>query len=351
MEQTLLQGCRWKLHPATSIDFLHQFVLVLEEGTTRINVMQRAMIHLKNASLWEHVLQQQRRLQTPQPDQPRSFSPSTLAYASLLLAMEDLQIPLADKQACCLALLHIADLSTHTPFLSQAYNWLVYAHKLQQQLVRANQKPVQATRVPTAEPPAVVSPTRVPTPKQQAFTKADFDPPSAHCQKQAESQPAIVSPAPSTATTKTMDTCTTVSNSLTMQESTDSMEESRPQQEEESLFESDDESEEYPEDDRDDDLSDSEVIFYSHTYMGDGFEVMTLDMEEAGVGMGSCQVKAMDAFSLTSPLGPEGLPPGLILTESLDEDGFEVSYALVRGSVKAVEQLSSMLASPRDVVA
>jgi hypothetical protein len=85
--------------------------------------------------------------------------------------------------------------------------------------------------------------------------------------------------------------------------------------------------------------------------MGDGFEVMTLDMEEAGVGMGSCQVKAMDAFSLTSPLGPEGLPPGLILTESLDEDGFEVSYALVRGSVKAVEQLSSMLASPRDVVA
>ncbi|KAL3913180.1 MAG: hypothetical protein SGILL_006592, partial [Bacillariaceae sp.] len=364
METTLLKGCQWKLHPATPHDFLHQFVTVLDDSlnnNTKQNVLERGLLHLKNASMWEHVLLQQQQAQQQLPACTSSFLPSTLAYASLLLAMEDLQVALEDKQACCLALLQVADLSTHTPRLSAAYNWLVYAQQLQQQLVHSQQQqrqPQQPTVVgqpvtPTVAKAAsdVVSPSTTATTtatvsagqqqhQQQLATKADFCVPAS----KADFQPprgggavAIVSPTKSTCTMDTaatsgvnMETATSVSVKKLQREDDDSAEGN----------------------DYDDDL---EVIFYSHTYMGDGFEVMAVvddnNMEQCKYeeDYEACerQMEAADSFSLTSPFTCEDAPPELILTESLDEDGFEVSFHIANGMEK---NLSNMLASPRDVV-
>lgn len=406
MERQLLKACRWKLHPTTTHDFLHQFVQVLEESH-REDSLERSLTHLKNALAWEHVLhqqqeQQQSKKRSSSPVMFQPFVPSTLAYASLLLAMEDQQLPLADKQACCLALLQVADMSTHTPHLSQAYNWLVYAKNLQAQLVAAdNQKRQDAATspvTPAAATTRVVSPTTTATVSTgdivpeiaPAATKADFQPPRGSTDSSAPV--AVVSPATSTATT-TLVIMEDASNDANGEEGGNHsmmlVEEttvvlpfkaaSQSQQhhqhfrhpsvvvDEDDEGKQDQDASDFLEEDEtgaEDELR--EVIFYSHTYTGDGFEVMAIDMmddhdavnvemadhimittqDPATItthlnGASACE----EASFLASPSSTEISVADLILTESLDEDGFEVSYG-----DKQKELLANMLASPTNVV-
>ncbi|KAG7362110.1 cyclin-like protein [Nitzschia inconspicua] len=375
MERRLLQGCQWKLHPATTHDFLHQFVQVLDLSV-RDDVLERSITHLKNGLMWEHVLHQQHQQQAKvqqqhllPPFQP--FLPSTLAYASLLLAMEDKHLPLADKQACCLALLQVADLSTNTPHLSKAYNWLVYAKNLQTQLVAANQK--KQTQPSTPAPAATTGTTRVVSPTTTATlstghvvsaTKIESETiRSQDAVTQKRDSLPIVSPAVSTVTTMEDSSSSSCQGaSMVVEETTVTIKPNtwqkqqhfrHPSQvEEDPLFVDDDQDNEEEDLEEEDDWS--EVIFYSHTYTGDGFEVMTVDTEYASSV--AQQYTDCQSFPLTSPHSSELSVADLVLTESLDEDGFEVSYANSfslsnTGSSSKYELLASMLASPIDVVA
>lgn len=175
MERTLMNQCQWHLHPPTSHEFLLQFGLLLPVHL-RSPVVSAAQTHLKHASLWEHVLHQQTLPSTttttttmtmtlpPAPPGPRPFLPSILAYAGLLLAMEDvsLQVPLAVKQTCCQSLLQVAGLSAHTPRLEEAYNYMVLAGSLQDQLVKRRQQQAQQA-VPPPMPVATTTTTTVAT--------------------------------------------------------------------------------------------------------------------------------------------------------------------------------------------
>jgi hypothetical protein len=401
MERTLVQGCLWKLHPTTTHDFLHQFVQVLDVSS-RNDVLARSMTHLKNALLWEHVLHQQH-------NQRQSFQPflaSTLAYASLLLAMEEMQVPLVDKQACCLALLQVADLSTHTPHLAKAYNWLVYAKNLQAQLVAGNQRQ-PTTNIPAALEPTAVPPTRVVSPTTTATvstghavtaaSKADFQPPQPlACQPSmaetssvsqpltsSTSFPVLVSPADSTATMEDVTATCTAHGSMVVEATTVSIKANAVQIQQHFRHPSDEvdrvedrcfQEESYDhhyhqqddaEENKDDDDDLSEVIFYSHTYTGDGFEVMAIDME-SGEDSDKHDADHMDhpppptranarsdTTPLTSPASTEHSRTDLILTDSLDEDGFEVSYAGEDGKItndmQSYSSLGKMLVSPTDV--
>jgi Cyclin, N-terminal domain len=387
MERTLLKECQWRLHPATTHDFLHQFVQVLDEST-RDDVLERAMTHLKNALMWEHVLHQQlkQHRQQKQPAQFQPFLPSTLAYASLLLAMEDMQLPLADKQACCLALLQVADMSTHTPHLSKAYNWLVYAKNLQAQLVAANERQhtstMPATPVPAADGTTrVVSPTTtatISTGQVVPATKADFQPPlpaTAHQQPTSMAAPvAVVSPTAITASAKTSvtmeDASSTAHGAMVVEETTVSIKANAWQKqshfrhpsvvEDDPLFAEDNEGDDQEDTEEEGDDNLSEVIFYSHTYTGDGFEVMAVDMDSGDdeeAEYANPLNTNLDPSLLASPASTELSVADLILTESLDEDGFEVSYANssfhsgAERSWNKQQQLANMLASPTDVVA
>jgi len=126
MERRLLQRCGWKLHCPTAHDFLLRFATVLSERY-QSDVISCSVMHLKRSLLWEHVLHQKHQ-------EGGLFSTCTIAYAAFLLAMEDAGLPLADKQAACLALREVANLSSQTPRLSEAYNWLFEAQLLQAQL-------------------------------------------------------------------------------------------------------------------------------------------------------------------------------------------------------------------------
>jgi hypothetical protein len=358
--------------------------------------------------LWEHVLHQQH-------TQQQSFQPflaSTLAYASLLLAMEDMQLPLVDKQACCLALLQLAGLSTHTPYLSKAYNWLVYAKNLQAQLVAVNQRQ-QTTNTPVTPAPSMVAPTRVVSPTTTATvttghevppaTKEDFQPPQppphqpSMLEKAAVSQSLpsstaipVVSPVGSTATTAT---CTTMEDvtttftththgSMVVEESMLSINASSCQKKQHFLHPStevEDNDSFFPressdhllceqEDETEDGNDLSEVIFYSHTYTGDGFEVMAVDKERGEMSdyddadsmdhhPSYTQAKRRsDATLFKSSASTEvsiaHLP--VIMAESSDEDGFEVSYAdddeEISNDMQSYSALGKFLVSPTDVI-
>jgi hypothetical protein len=295
--------------------------------------------------MWEHVLHQQQQRhyhQQQQQQRYRPFLPSTLAYAALLLAMEDLQLPLPDKQACCLALLQVADMSTHTPQLSTSYSWLVFAKGMHQQLVAQQQQQL---------PP--------PSQQQQPPPCAAFVNGATATTKPSSSVP-MVSPSASDISIATA--TTTTNTSMGSFSSSDSHKGHRTQQSSSSSSsslimtveqtvvpvqmttssdEGDSESTLYAAVDCDDPLT--EVIFYSHTYMGDGFEVMT--------------VRDSQETEEEEDEDDEDLLPDtetLVLTESLDEDGFEVSYVTdtLLPTTKGFQEechLANMLASPRDV--
>jgi hypothetical protein len=372
MERTLLKGCQWKLHPPTTHEFIHQFVHVLEPKYQSI-VQERSMLFLKHGVLWEHVLHQQKQRQMEQmkPSQqerqqqqqhyPDTFLPSTLAYASLLLAMEDLQLPLVDKQACCLALLQVADLSTHTPHLSKAYNWLVFAKNMQEQLLLGQQQQQKCSPAKTSSTAASSVAGVASSPTTTAAIEATTGTPSTkgtHKQQQQDDShlPPSATEKDATISKKEEEKDTTATSSLMVVEETIVP-----------LLSSDN-------GDNNDGREDlTEVIFYSHTYMGGGFEVMAVDLEDEEedddydleddtenlIGEGDADEEedgevvdpGCDELSDDDCLDSE---PELVLTESLDEDGFEVSYVDASLDNQAMSKneeslLAQMIASPREV--
>jgi hypothetical protein len=251
-------------------------------------------------------------------------------------------------------------MSTHTPHLSKAYNWLVFAKGMHQQLVDQQQQcaPVTTEKPSSCSVPSVVSPSA----SEVSYTAA------------------------STATNTSMDSSSS-SMMMTVEQTTVPVVRSNS-----SGDSSDDDDVVVEESNLEDDgvpnsLDElTEVIFYSHTYTGDGFEVMPVDdssneieyhpatshgdnkddddddhhfvnnnwisriLSEEDDDSASFVVVDEDDEEEDGDISD---PAMLVLTESLDEDGFEVSYATdfwnVNKNFNDDCRLSSLLASPRDV--
>jgi hypothetical protein len=337
MERTILRASQWKLHPPTAHEFLNQFVEVLpDECDEKANVLTQGVSHLKNAYMWEHVLHQQ---QSPQPS---SFPPSTMAYAALLLALEGSSLLLMEKQMVCQSLLEVADISAHTSNLTEAYNWLAFSKSLQEQLV-INQ---QMQRLGGSTVPA-------PTTPQQSHPR----PPPAIIEPEEDETmvlvPTMQDPVHAMVNTDDIDLLDEPPFAAT-NDSNDEALGGQPAQQ----------------DDYDEVDTPSEVIFFSQTYLGDGFEVLVSDseagevhhlislvVEEGNVGASVDVYDEHDEDDISAD--EDGLASWdedeLVLTESLDEDGFEVSYAddwknLVNNTTKNNEDLlAGLVASPRIV--
>jgi hypothetical protein len=123
MERQVLETCQWKLHPPTPECFLlayNELLLLPSTSTTQEEpqplqlqtpIMAAALLYIRQALLQE-----------------KDFEPSVLAYASMLVAMEQqvtpAPLPLSVKQAFGTNMLQVSGLSAATPGLSRAYEWL-----------------------------------------------------------------------------------------------------------------------------------------------------------------------------------------------------------------------------------
>ncbi len=282
MERRLLHRCGWKLHCPTAYDFLLRYATVLGDEYKK-PVTGFAVTHLKQSLLWEHIIHQNKK--------DSGFRPSTLAYAAFLLAMEDAGVPLDAKQAACLCLLEVANLSAQTPRLSEAYNWLFNAKSLQQQLEQGN----NAQRAAATSSNDSAS---VPTPTEQVPAVA------------SSSDVAVVEPDTEDESVAGEDD---LSLSMMSYGSTS--------------------------------ISDHSVVFCSHSADGDSVEVISMDdYEIVDDDEDSLNQSTVTVLPTVVEEEEDEEPAKLVLTESLDEDGFEISFAN-----KHTHLLSSLVASPRDV--
>mmetsp|Transcript_2591 Transcript_2591/g.6215 ORF Transcript_2591/g.6215 Transcript_2591/m.6215 type:complete len:530 (+) Transcript_2591:169-1758(+) len=329
MERRLLQRCGWKLHCPTTHDFLLRFVTVLSEQYQG-PVTECAVKHLKQSLLWEHMLHQDEK-------ERGLFKTSTLAYAAFLLAMEDVKLPLADKQTACLAILEVANLSAQTPQLSEAYNWLYKAKSLQAQLEQGNS--LRRATKEAASTDAV--PTHVSTERAQDEPSVDLlDDSSSNLMSCDTRQPEAAASSPDVAIIEpdTDDESTVADDDLSagmMSYGSSS-------------------------------ISDHSIIFCSHSVDGDSVEVVATDLsieeEDDNESMDHSatmtilptveedeEQEALEAntsfVTVEDCEEEEHEPARLVLSESLDEDGFEVSFE------KDIDRLSSFVASPREVSA
>eukprot|EP00529_Nitzschia_sp_RCC80_P011097 CAMPEP_0113509246 /NCGR_PEP_ID=MMETSP0014_2-20120614/37461_1 /TAXON_ID=2857 /ORGANISM="Nitzschia sp." /LENGTH=643 /DNA_ID=CAMNT_0000405039 /DNA_START=150 /DNA_END=2081 /DNA_ORIENTATION=+ /assembly_acc=CAM_ASM_000159 len=375
MEEKILRQCHWQLHPPTPHEFLLQFGLVLPVQY-RSQVVIHAQQRVKHASLWDHARGGSSSHTSTPPPHMEPFLPSTMAYASLLLAMEDsrLNLPLEIKQTTCRALLQVSGLSAHTPHLEEAYNWMILATSLQDQLIQQRrcqqqqqQQQLQATSSKTtaAVPATVQKPTVAPPVAQTGPPAAGQSPPPPSGYWRDADSPSSSSSSSSEMTTEQEEedsfdvsadhdilscfgvgakkstgnyeddddrTATTVRSSMSSSFSTSSSSSSAVT-----------------------------VIFYSHTKSGDnGFEVTVSGFEDDDDYMIE---KSMPAHVIVSPVGPplhhiEVMDDGeevpelqLVLSKSLDEDGVEIAMAQKYNLSEGEEQpeLSNMIASPRMV--
>jgi hypothetical protein len=106
MERKLLKTIQWKLHPPTVECFVYTYSELLQESSRKV-LLATTFRYIRQALLQEH-----------------EFENSTLAYASMLVAMEEVPIPLQDKQSFATTMLQVAELSAYTPGLSDAFQWL-----------------------------------------------------------------------------------------------------------------------------------------------------------------------------------------------------------------------------------
>eukprot|EP00934_Nitzschia_sp_Nitz4_P003977 Nitzschia sp. Nitz4//scaffold186_size43309//37472//38560//NITZ4_007325-RA/size43309-processed-gene-0.10-mRNA-1//-1//CDS//3329539782//3967//frame0 len=147
MERRLLKVLAWKLHPTTPQCFLHQFVTLVPDYAVEA-IRSKALFLIRQGLL----------LNLPQ-------SPSILAYASLLAAMEhDLSLSTQVKQTFCVHVLKVAGLSATTPGLAEAYQALVPQH------------PRNMSNMHPSAPSRPASPVA-----QQAPTLSPCSSPSSHC--------------------------------------------------------------------------------------------------------------------------------------------------------------------------
>jgi len=338
MERRLLHRCGWKLHCPTTHDYLLQFVTVLKEEYQG-PVTSNAVNHLKRSLLWEHILHQDKK-------EAGLFSTSTMAYAAFLLGMEDAGLPLEDKQAACLALLEVANLSAQTPRLSEAYNWLCKAQSLQTQLEQGNDIRRKASVVVgDKDVPAHASPQRKrgePTVDDSCTDQMSCETTQSH-PVASSSDVAIVEP------DDDEDDESDDDNGVADDQSTSVM-----------SFGSST-------------TSDLSVIFCSYSSDGDAVEVVATDNisveeeDDANESMDqSANVQVLPtvveeeeqeapapnpAFDDVDDCeeeedDEEEEPAKLVLSESLDEDGFEVSF-----ESKHTDHLLNLVTSPREVSA
>ena len=328
MERQLLHQCGWKIHCPTTHDFLLRFTTVLS-AEYKASVTAFAVKHLKQSLMWEHILHKEKK-------EAGMFSSCTLAYAAFLFAMEDAGLPLANKQAACLAILEVANLSAQTPRLSEAYNWLFKAKSLQAQLEQGKNRPQSAnSNTSNNDVPAHSSTEEVQDEIIADLLEDSFDDHMSCDTRQSQtaassSDVAIVEP----------DTDDESGVEDDLSESMRSYGSSS--------------------------ISDHSVIFCSHSVDGDSVEVVALDnymfeeddeecnsmdhsavmtllptvAEEEEEEQENPAVVAMDDIEEEE----EDEPVRLVLSESLDEDGFEITF-----ESKYISHLESLLASPREV--
>lgn len=320
MERKLLHKCGWKLHCPTTHDYLLRFATVLREEC-RDSVVSAAVMHLKRSLLWEHVLHQKQEREGIRGDE-FLFSTCTAAYASFLLSMEDVGLPLADKQAACLALLEVSNLSAQTPHLAQAYTWLFEAKSLQTHLEQGNN--------PRRAPESSANDTTVPAHATAASPQVDEQP----------DEPALDEMSCDTTNTMTVVTIEQDSDDEHRMENVGS-----------------------PMSYGSSNASEHEVIFCSYSTDGDAVEVVasennssadddqSMDSEPESVLPTVLEDEeldpAADNANVVADVSDEedDEPAKLVLTESLDEDGFEVAF---EGKADA-DGLASLVTSPRDV--
>jgi hypothetical protein len=361
MERTILRLSQWKLHPPTAHEFLNQYVEVLSDDCEKTIVSTQAISYLKNAYMWEHVLHHQ---QFPNP--PCSYPPSTLAYAALLLALEDSNLPLVEKQNICQILLEVADISAHTPNLTEAYNWLAFSKNLQDQLV-INQ---QLQRMASSST-GTIGPATSPQPQQQSPSSSSSS--LAIIEPDEDDEPML-----SDSSTSTMGAEPIIDHSVSHDlndldddpqgasitvDDTVNIVTNHEQQEQ--YYSQDDLA------DDDDTETSSEVIFFTQTYSGDGFEVVSDGCGESWTDYDGYNLQddnhnksnIYGSVEGTANFTDDGLvswdEEELVLTESTDEDGFEVSYAAdgwkdvpsdhPDSKNDDVDRLASLITSPRMV--
>mmetsp|Transcript_27756 Transcript_27756/g.61132 ORF Transcript_27756/g.61132 Transcript_27756/m.61132 type:complete len:584 (-) Transcript_27756:241-1992(-) len=362
MERKLLHMCSWKLHKPTTHDYLLRFVEVLPMDR-RDAIVCFAVLHLKQSLLWEHVAHQQQISNHP-------FSDCTLAYAAFLLAMEDAGLPLVNKQAACMALSHAAHLSAQTPMLFEAYNWLHQSRFLQTQLEQGKTNPkTAAVSLAPANHTLVAVPAHATAPQEQptVYPTGDF--------------------LNDSSSTMSCDTTSSVARARaprSMQGSNDEKIQQLSTVTHDGIFvpegpaavvvqEESDDSDDESCDDRSTSLmsqcsssTHEEVIFCSYSSDGDAFEVIAtdhpLEVEEDDQSI----TQSDTSMSILPTVMEEGDDGGeetlqniveeqsddeekaakLVLTESLDEDGFEVAIEGKRNN-----DPSSLVTSPREVSA
>ena len=324
MEARLLHRCGWKLHCPTAHDYLLRFTTVVEEQY-RAAVTASAVTHLKQSLLWEHVLHQDKK-------EGGVFSKCTTAYAAFLMAMEDVGLPLADKQAACLTLLEVANLSAKTSRLSEAYNWLFEAKSLQIQLEQGNNN----LRIQTG---AITSKNSIPphaSPKSlqdEAVSTSDdmsCDTGQLH-QAASSSDVAVVEPD----SDDEADVVDDQSTSIMSYESSIISDHSV-------IFCSHEEAVEVVaadtiSDEEEEDLSDDDSMDHSAT-----MTVLPTVAEEEEAPAGKPAIVTVDDCEADD--SDHDGPQNLVLSESLDEDGFEVAF-----ENKHSDPLMSNVISPRDV--
>ncbi|OEU08610.1 hypothetical protein FRACYDRAFT_249501 [Fragilariopsis cylindrus CCMP1102] len=182
MERYMLEKCEWKLHKPTTHDYILRYVSVLPATSPeqRDTILSKSILYLKYSLLWEHILHNQESESSEDSNDSGNFSSCVLAYAAFLLAMEDtntdLSLSFNEKQSACLCLLECGNLSASTPFLQQAYNWLLQSKSLQTQLEYKQQNPAAAKQqvqrssfsqaVATATPPVASVEAVVTVPQQ-----------------------------------------------------------------------------------------------------------------------------------------------------------------------------------------
>ena len=382
MERKLLHMCSWKLHKPTTHDYLLRFVEVLPIDR-RDAIVCFAVLHLKQSLLWEHVAHQQ---QITKQITSHPFSDCTLAYAAFLLAMEDAGLPLVDKQAACMALSHAAHLSAQTPMLSEAYNWLHQARFLQTQLEQGKTNPKTAAVSPApANHTLVAVPAHAIAPQEQptVHTTADFlnDSSDTMSSDTTSSVAGVREPQSMQGSSEHSDLLlVSFDDENNQQPSIDTHDDSFASEAPAAVVvqEEGDESDDESYDDRSTSLmsqcsssTHEEVIFCSYSSDGDAFEVIAtdhpLEIEEDDQSM----TQSDTSMSILPTVMEEGHDGGekvlqnvveeqcdddesddeeeaakLVLTESLNEDGFEVA---IQG--KSNSDPSSLVTSPREVSA